>query len=84
MSHKLRNKPRAAENIGAGFFVFGRCLKTGRVHPSPYPFEHADVDAAKREAQRLALLEPGKPFEVYARASAAVVFDGAAEQSEAA
>lgn len=83
MSRNLHGK-RKSEAVGTGIFVFGRCQKTGRVHPSPYPFEHADVDAAKREAQRLALLHPGKVFEVYARASAAVVFDGAAEQAEAA
>lgn len=73
MSHKLRNKPRAAEKIGAGFFVFGRCLKTGRVHPSPYPFEHSDGDVAMKEAARLAMLHPGKVFEVFCRSGAAYV-----------
>lgn len=83
MSRKL-SRARKAEVVGTGIFVFGRDKASGRIHPSPFPFEHADLEAAKREAGRLALEYPGRLFEVYSRSSAAIVFDGGTEQAEAA
>lgn len=37
--------------------------------PAPNPFVHADVEAAKVEAERLAGIHPGEPFAVYERVS---------------
>ena len=56
-------KLRPNEELGGGFFVFGR-LPDNRIHPRHAPFEHGSFDAANDEAYRLAE-EFGGQFEVY-------------------
>jgi hypothetical protein len=66
MSATIKN-PRIArkgEEIGGGYFVFRRGDDTGRIRPSPWPFEHPTLCAAKREADRLAQAYPGYRFDV--------------------
>jgi len=57
-------KARNGEDIGAGYFVFRRGDGTGRIRPSRWPFEHATICAAKREADSLAKQHPGYQFDV--------------------
>lgn len=60
-------KPRKNEAIGAGYFVFRRGKKTGRVgikRPG-LPFEHPDMKSATNEAKRLSEINPGETFEVF-------------------
>lgn len=73
MSRKLRSKARNGEQIGGGFVVFGRDLKTGRIFPSPCPYEHPSKDAAMEEAKRLSMLCPGKLFQVWGAQGASYV-----------
>lgn len=73
MTTKRPRKIRRDENIGGGFFIFARCPQSGRVHPSPFPFEHPHKDAALKEANRLAHLHPGQVFEVFGSLGAAFV-----------
>jgi hypothetical protein len=60
---------RTNEQLGGGHFVFRRG-NHGRIHPNPWPFEHASDEAAITEAARLAA-ETGGTFEVYTRISTA-------------
>lgn len=66
MTASFPKKPRPGEAIGGGFFVFRRGDGTGRVRPSPWPFEHANRAAAEAEAKRLAAKMPGYRFDVLA------------------
>lgn len=74
--HKAKKRPRpankyhqrrreAGERVGAGYFVFRR-NENGRVHPSNFPFEHRNAEAARAEAERLHAKDAGT-YEVYAR-----------------
>ena len=73
-------RPRSNEQLGGGHFVFRRG-EHGRIHPNPWPFEHASDEAAITEAARLAAATGGT-FEVYTRISTAYgVDDCSAEQS---
>ncbi len=69
--HKSKKHPRPMpssrkeERIGGGHFVFKRGSH-GRIHPNPWPFEHASAESASTEAERLRDLT-GEPFEVYSR-----------------
>ena len=66
MTQKIRNpqKSRKDEEIGGGYFVFRRGSRTGRVMPSPWPFEHPTIWSATREADKLAAMKPGYQFDV--------------------
>lgn len=55
-------KARQHETIGGGFFVFRRHRKSGRIHPSQWPFEHASAEAAAVQAKKLADANPGNEF----------------------
>lgn len=58
---------RTGEQIGAGFVVFRRGERTGRIRPPEWPYEHPTLDAAKAECRRLTAQNPGQTFEVWAR-----------------
>ena len=66
MSAKIKDArtSRKGERIGGGYFVFRRGDGTGRIRPSPWPFEHPTICAAKREADKLAKMQPGFQFDV--------------------
>lgn len=66
MSAKIKDArtARKGEQIGGGYFVFRRGDGTGRIRPSPWPFEHPTICAAKREADKLAKMQPGYQFDV--------------------
>jgi len=66
MTQNIRSpqKSRKGEEIGGGYFVFRRGKGTGRVRPSPWPFEHPTICSAKREADKLAAMQPGYQFDV--------------------
>lgn len=55
------------EVVGGGFFVFRRGETTGRikVNPAKLPFEHGTLEAAQREAKRLAAASPGITFSIF-------------------
>lgn len=61
---KNPRKPRKEEVIGGGYFVFRRGDDTGRIRPSNWPFEHPTLDAARREAAKLAAQNPGYRFDI--------------------
>lgn len=56
------DKARNGEKIGGGFFIFRRHRKSGRIHPSPWPFEHADAESAVAQAKKLAIGNVGHEF----------------------
>ena len=71
--HKAKKhpRPRRNEKIGGGHFVFRRGKRTGRVGiKTSLPFEHPDFDSAMSEARRLAAVNPGETFEVFASTGA--------------
>lgn len=58
--------PRKGETIGGGFLIFRRGKTTGRIGISTtLPFEHPSLEAALREAARLAALTPGETYAVF-------------------
>lgn len=59
--------PRDGEVIGAGWFVFRRGNGTRRIRPAVWPFEHATLDAAIAEADRLSAEQPGYTFEIFCK-----------------
>lgn len=73
---------RPNEEIGAGYFVFKRGKKTGRIETAPHrfaggiPFEHKNFGAAVDEAARLTI-ERGGTFEVFTRCAMAGPLDSA-------
>lgn len=51
--------PRTAEQIGAGWLVFKRGDRTGRIETRGVPFEHPTLESAITEARRLRRLYGG-------------------------
>lgn len=80
----MRNpaKSRPGEEIGGGFFVFRRGRRTGRIRPSWLAFEHPGLEAACAEADRLAMLHPGRAFVVVAQIYFAPVATGGAREPD--
>ena len=68
---------RVGEQVGAGFFVFWRGRRSGRIKPATPSFEHPTLEAARAEAEVLARAHPGRVFEVFARAFTAPVISEA-------
>jgi hypothetical protein len=68
---------RKGEQIGGGYFVFRD--GTGRIRPAMWPFEHPTLESAIDEAKRLAGLQLGHEFVVFAAVagfSACRIIDG--------
>lgn len=80
VDHKAKShgKPRKGERLGGGHFVFKRNNNNGRVHPSPYPFEHANLTAANKEAERLQKVHGGQ-FDVLSVSSCVGFEDDASD-----
>lgn len=67
VAKRLKQRHAKGEKIGAGYFVFRRHKRSGRIAPNPrgVPFEHETAEAAMLEAGRLADQFPGETFEVF-------------------
>jgi hypothetical protein len=73
----MTNKPKSRP--GGGFIVRRRDRKGRVMIGKTPPFEHAAMDDAVHEAQRLADLYPGENFAVFAQVALAHVPKPAAE-----
>lgn len=64
--HTLRNpkKTRKGEVIGGGWWVFRRGDGTGRIRVPMWPYEHPDAESAHKQAENLAVQNPGEKFVV--------------------
>lgn len=81
-NHRWHDRRVAAgEVVKGGYFVFRRGETTGRVkiNPAKLPFEHPTLEAAMKEAKRLAHASPLVEFSVFQQA-ATVMVHGAEEE----
>lgn len=68
MTATFATRRERGELVGAGFFVFHRGRTSKRIKLNPrnvFPFEHASLELAITEAERLAAANPGMTYAVF-------------------
>lgn len=63
--HKQPIAPRIGENVGGGFIVIARTLKTKRLRPAPWPVEYNTLNDAVIAVEHLKHKMPDETFSIF-------------------